>query len=219
MPLNKQSRSWWFETWCSSDATVITPLQNVISVLQMIKSPVKECRCFLCYKPGYDVEQTSMAADDAAAAGAASDECGPGDVHPALTPFTVLNVRGLKPRTVPSKVPLISDIIYDISHIFIGLTETWLYDHQDAELNIGGFTLFRLDRQRKKIHNRSCYSGGVALYVNDKDAIDSEIILTFSNRVIEALGIHIKSRNLVQCCCDNCVSPTSWPWRETPIRE
>ena len=138
----------------------------------------------------------SMAADDAAA-GADSVERGPEDVHPALTPFTVLNVRGLKPRTVPSKVPLISDIIYDTSHIFIGLTETWLYDHQDAELNIDGFTLFRQDRQRKKIHNRSCYSGGVALYINNKDAIDSEINFTFSNGVIAALGIHVKSRNLV----------------------
>ena len=129
----------------------------------------------------HDEPSTRSKAADDAAAGTNSDEYGPEDVHPALTPFTVLIVRGLKPRT--SKVPLISDIIYDTSHIFIGLTETWLYDHQDAELNINGFTLFRQDRQRKikKIPNRSRCSGGVALYINNKDAIDSEINFIFSN--------------------------------------
>ena len=39
--------------------------------------------------------------------------------------------------------------------------------------------------------------GGVALYINDTDAITSEVILTFSSGVIEALGVHIKPRNLV----------------------
>ena len=33
-------------------------LQNAIGVLQMIMSPVIECGCFLCYKPGHAVEQT-----------------------------------------------------------------------------------------------------------------------------------------------------------------
>ena len=35
------------------------------------------------------------------------------------------------------------------------------------------------------------------MYTNNKDAIDSEINFTFSNGVIEALGIHVKSKNLV----------------------
>ena len=44
--LNKQSKGWGFETsWRSGCVTVITMLQNAISVLQMIISPIREFRC------------------------------------------------------------------------------------------------------------------------------------------------------------------------------
>ena len=33
-------------------------LQNAISVLQMITSPVRQCGGLLCYKPGHALEQT-----------------------------------------------------------------------------------------------------------------------------------------------------------------
>ena len=116
---------------------------------------------------------------------------------PLITIFYLLNVRGLKPRSVPSRVPFISDILRDISQLFIGITETWLNDHQDAEIHIKGYTLFRQDRTRQKRNKHSRDSGGVALYIKNDDAINSEIIFSFSNGVVESLGVHIKSRDLV----------------------
>ena len=144
-------------------------------------------------------DPAAAAADDsaAAAAGSESDAIGTDVQRPLLNPFTVLNVRGLKPRSVPSKVPFIQDIVDDSSQMFLALTETWLCDHHDAELHVEGYTLFRQDRQRKKKNLLSRSSGGVCLYLNDKDAIDTEVILTFSNGVLEALGVFIKVRNLI----------------------
>ena len=110
--------------------------------------------------------------------------------------FSMLNVRGLRPRTRPSKVPFIRDIIYDTPHLFFALTETWLHDHTDAELSIEGFTLFRCDR--RKIQRRGIRdSGGAAIYIRNEDALGAERVLEFSNGVIEALGVHIKSKNVV----------------------
>ena len=108
----------------------------------------------------------------------------------------MLNVRGLRPRTRPSKVPFIRDVIYDTPHLFFGLTETWLLDQTDAEISIEGYTVFRCDRKknrRKGIRD----SGGVALYVSNKDIVNTEQIFEFSNGVIEAIGVHIKSKNTV----------------------
>ena len=47
MMLNKQSSGWGFETSWRSCVTVITMLQNAISVFQLATSPFKEFRCFL----------------------------------------------------------------------------------------------------------------------------------------------------------------------------
>ena len=52
----------------------------------------------------------------------------------------------------------------------------------------------RAERKRKKFGRDS---GGVAFYIRDDEAINSEVTFNFSNCVIEALGIHLKSRNLV----------------------
>ena len=46
MMLNNQSSGWGFETSWRSCVTVITMLQNAISVFQMATSPFKEIRCF-----------------------------------------------------------------------------------------------------------------------------------------------------------------------------
>ena len=60
-----------------------------------------------------------------------------------------MNVQGLAPQTVQSKVPFISDSITHDNQLFIGLSETWLKNHKDAELEIEGYTLFRCDSSRK----------------------------------------------------------------------
>ena len=45
-----QLKDRWFETsWRPCCVTVITMLQNAISVLQMITSPMRECEGLLCY--------------------------------------------------------------------------------------------------------------------------------------------------------------------------
>ena len=77
----------------------------------------------------------------------------------------------------------------------MALSETWLSEHHDAEIHIQGYSLFRQDRAQTK-GKRGRNSGGVAVYVRDDAASNTEIIFTFSNGVIEALGIHIKTWNL-----------------------
>ena len=48
---------------------------------------------------------------------------------------------------------------------FIGLTETWLKDHFNAELIIENYRIFRADRIRTENNqNRGRDSGGVAIY-------------------------------------------------------
>ena len=108
----------------------------------------------------------------------------------------MFNVRGLKPRTTPSKVGTISDLLHDQSQLFIGLTETWLSDHVDAEINIEGYQVFRGDRKSFR-QKRGRGSGGVAFYVRDDAVTNTETIMSFSNGVVESLGIHIKYWNLV----------------------
>ena len=80
--------------------------------------------------------------------------------------------------------------------LFIGLTETWLKDHKDAELNIEGYQLFRSDRKRSKRGRRGRLSGGVAAYVREDIASKMELSLAFSNGVVEILGLNCPSENL-----------------------
>ena len=76
------------------------------------------------------------------------------------------------------------------------LTETWLREHLDAEINIQGFSLFRSDRNRQK-KKRGRNSGGVAIYLKNEFNIKTEILLQFSNGVIEALCLHLPNLNMV----------------------
>ena len=71
--------------------------------------------------------------------------------------------------------------------MFIGLTETWLKDHQDSEISIDGYVIFRSDRVRQKKSNRGRESGGVAFYVRKDLAKSMEVLLKYSNGVIEIL--------------------------------
>ena len=116
---------------------------------------------------------------------------------PVLSMFSYLNIRGLIPQTVPSKIPFINDELSESSAIAFAITETWIDEsHLDAELNIAGYTLLRQDRTRKKA-KRGRSSGGVAVFIRDDYAISSEIAYTYTDGVIESLGIHITALNLI----------------------
>ena len=116
--------------------------------------------------------------------------------HKLLNYFTVWNIFGLLPRTVQTKVPFVQDLLSSRDQLFVILTETWLRDHKDAELMIEGYMLFRADRQRPR-KRRGRDSGGVAIYLRQDLAVDAEPVMCYSNGVIEILGLHSKSRNLL----------------------
>ena len=113
-----------------------------------------------------------------------------------LATFSVFNVQGLKPRTVPSKVSFLKDLMHQGNQLFIALSETWLRDHRDAEVAIDGYTIFGQDRQPSRNRRRGRDSGGVAFYIRDDIAATAEPVLNFSNRVVEVLGLYFKSENL-----------------------
>ena len=77
----------------------------------------------------------------------------------------------------------------------MALTETWLYNHKDAELHIEGYKLFRADRKRQK-KSRGRFSGGVGCYVRLDIASTMEIVVNFSNGVVELLSLYSKVHNL-----------------------
>ena len=124
-----------------------------------------------------------------------ANDVGPNGNIPINT-FSLFNVQGLKPRTVPTKVPFIQDLLLNSNQLFIALTETWLRDHLDAELKIQGYTCFRSDRVRPRRHQRGRDSGGIAIYIRDDLASTAENILTYSNSVVEVLCVYIKAENI-----------------------
>ena len=107
-----------------------------------------------------------------------------------------MNIQGLCPQTVPSKVPLINNNISSGNHLFIGLSETWLRTHKDDELSIEGFTLFRCDSTRSKKSNRGRLTGGVAMYIRDDMAFSSEVIFSHSTDAIQLLCLYSKAENI-----------------------
>ena len=113
-----------------------------------------------------------------------------------LSSFSVLNIAGLKPQTVQSKVPYVEALLKDKNQLFFGLTETWLKGHTMAEVEISGYKIYRADRKGRK-HTRGRYSGGVALYLRKDIAATSEQIFTFSNGVVEVLATYSDKENLL----------------------
>ena len=113
-----------------------------------------------------------------------------------LSTFSVINIEGLKPQTVPSKVPFIEDILREKNQLFFGVTETWLKRHTQAEVAIDGYKFFRADRTGR-IHTRGRYSGGTGLYLRSDIAATSEQLLKFSNGVCEALVTYSQKENLL----------------------
>ena len=126
----------------------------------------------------------------------ANDDTSPNiPISPILSSYSIFNIHGLMPATLPSKVPYVSDLIQENNQLFIGLTETWLQNHKDAEVKIDGYSVFRSDRNRKR-KSRGRLSGGVAAYVRNDIANTMEINLQFSNGVVEILGLYSKTENL-----------------------
>ena len=78
----------------------------------------------------------------------------------------------------------------------MALTETWLHNHKDAELHIDGYKLFRVDRKRQKRSSRGRFSGGVGCYVRMDLASTMEIMVNYSNGVVELLTLYSKVNNL-----------------------
>ena len=113
-----------------------------------------------------------------------------------LSSFSYFNVQGLAPQTKPSKVPFISDQLHNNNQLFIGLTETWLYNQLDAELHINNYTLHRTDSNRKKSkHGR--FGGGTSIYLRNDIASSSEPILSYSNGSVEIICVHSPTENLL----------------------
>ena len=75
----------------------------------------------------------------------------------------------------------------------MALTETWLYNHKDAELHIEGYKIG--DRKRVK-KSRGRFSGGVGCYVRLDIASTLEIMVNFSNGVVELLTLYSRVNNL-----------------------
>ena len=107
------------------------------------------------------------------------------------------NVEGLKTLS-SSSVSYIRDNLEENNMQLIILSETWLRDHLDAEVAIPNFTILRCDRERVK-KRRGRNSGGAAMYLRNDIASNTEILLHFSNGVIEALCTHVHQLNLILC--------------------
>ncbi len=90
----------------------------------------------------------------------------------------------------------VSDILKEKNSLFIALTETWLADHKDAEVEINDYRIIRADRSRiKKKYGR--HSGGVALYIRNDVSSTFKPVLQYSNSVNELLIVYSKKENIL----------------------
>ena len=76
------------------------------------------------------------------------------------------------------------------------MTETWLRDHLDAEINIPGYTIFRSDCKRPR-KRRGRDTGGAAIYIREDIAASAETVLKFSNGTVEILCVYMKAEHLL----------------------
>ena len=101
------------------------------------------------------------------------------------------NIRGLYPRNNKNKVPLLQEIAITDKVPLIVLTETHLHKGiQDEEIRIQHYEIFRTDRKDRS-------HGGIAMYIENSLAINTEILLSFSNGTCEIMSLFIKAINLV----------------------
>jgi exonuclease III len=108
-----------------------------------------------------------------------------------------MNIQGIAPKTKPSKVTYISDLLNSSNQLFIGLSETWLRDQLDAELHINNYKLFRTDRKRIRTSRFGRDSGGTAIYLRSDLAPAFEQVISYSNGNVEACGIFSKLENFI----------------------
>ena len=104
-------------------------------------------------------------------------------------------MEGLKTSST-SSVSFIRDTLEENEMQGILLTETWLREHLDAEVNIPGYSIFRSDRDRAK-KRRGRNSGGSAIYLRDDLASSAEVQLQYSSGVIECVGLRVPKLNLI----------------------
>ena len=77
----------------------------------------------------------------------------------------------------------------------MGLSETWLQSHKEAELNIEGYCLFRCDTIRKKKAGGRL-TGGVCFYVRDDIGGSCEVIFSYSSECVQLICLYSSSENL-----------------------
>ena len=80
--------------------------------------------------------------------------------------------------------------------MFYALSETWLDEHLDAEIQIDGFQLYRSDCSVKRTRNRGRERGGVAVYLRDDLTPLTKVLLSYSNGAVDVLVLHIKQLNV-----------------------
>ena len=115
------------------------------------------------------------------------------------------------PRTVPTKVPYIYDILHQKKHLFAMITETWLTDQLDAEIEISGYTIFRSDCKRPR-KRRGRDTGGAAIYIREDIAASAEPVLKFSNGTVDIICVYIKAEHLLLCTVYRQTDDTTHGW-------
>ncbi|KAK2163666.1 hypothetical protein LSH36_75g02038 [Paralvinella palmiformis] len=111
----------------------------------------------------------------------------PGRVPPSnsLTPRAQLELRAGQLAALNSK----------LKELFVRLTETWIREHLHAEVNIEGYSLFGQDQQRNKKKGR--VSGGVAFYIRNDIAVNTQTALQYTDGISDILGLYIKTKKLL----------------------
>ena len=94
------------------------------------------------------------------------------------------------------QVPFIGDQLHHYKQLFYVLTETWLDEHRDAEIQIDGYQIHRSDCSVKRTRNRGKERGGVAVYLRDDLTPLTKVLLRYSNGAVDVLVLHIERLNL-----------------------
>ena len=109
-----------------------------------------------------------------------------------------MNVEGLiTMKQLNEKVQMLRVTMQEEKPLLLALTETWLYDHREAEVHVEDYNVFRKDRPLRRAIGQGRHVGGVALYVNSSWLPDSKEILGYSNAVVDVLAIYSKRENII----------------------
>ena len=79
--------------------------------------------------------------------------------------------------------------------LFAGLSETWLNNQKDAELEVDGFTLFKCNSSRKK-KSRGRFTGGVCFYIREDIAASCEVLYSHTSSSVQLLCVYSSTENL-----------------------